>query len=62
MYDNTTEYFQATKFDGEFLHEDVAIEVKNWVAKQIANREETVIQTIESQEFKSHPAEFKNVN
>ncbi|TRY78281.1 hypothetical protein TCAL_08763 [Tigriopus californicus] len=52
---------QAHQFEGEFVHEDVAIEIKNWVALHIENREETVIRTIEPEYLKSHPNEFKNV-
>ena len=39
----------------------MAIEIKNWVAAHISERERTIITSIESQEFKSHPNEFKNV-
>eukprot|EP00095_Tigriopus_kingsejongensis_P007667 maker-scaffold156_size297567-snap-gene-0.22 protein:Tk07667 transcript:maker-scaffold156_size297567-snap-gene-0.22-mRNA-1 annotation:"GL10978" len=52
---------KASKFEGEFVHEDVAIEIKNWVSVHIHNREEIVIKTIQSDYLKSHPGEFKNV-
>ena len=49
------------EFPGPFFHEDVAIEIRNWVATLIETREKTIIKSIEAEELKSRPEEFKNV-
>ena len=44
-----------------FQGEDAAIDVKNWISNHVETKEKTVIKSVESSDFKSHPTEFKNV-